>query len=129
MSSHVLTRLAIPLVLTLLLPAAFGFHWPAPVCWALLGVMMLSWCTYSYWSMRWKEQFQQQFRQQFQQGNGKMVQEQEQLLGDLLQFVNNEINGSRSEIERARELIRQAVAGLGGSFESDGADRGPHRAG
>jgi len=114
MLSHVLTRLAIPLVLTLLLPAAFGFHWPASVCWALLAIMTLSWFAYSYWSLRWKQQFQQQFRQ----GSGKVVQEQEQLLGDLLQFVNNEISGSRSEIERARELIRQAVAGLGGSFES-----------
>jgi len=110
MSNHILFRLAIPLALTILLPAAFGFHWPAEVCWALLGIMTLSWLVYSYSSLRWG--------QQFQQGSGQMVQEQEQLLGDLLQFVNNEISGSRSEIERARELIRQAVTGLGGSFEA-----------
>jgi len=110
MSTRDLTRLAIPLALTILLPAAFGFHWPAPVCWSLLGVLTFSWLVYSYWSMRWGRKVLR--------GRGQMVQEQEQLLSELLQFVNNEIDGSRGEIERARELIRQAVAALSGSFEA-----------
>jgi len=110
MPTRVLAILAIPLALTVLLPAAFGFHWPAPVCWALLGVLTLSWLIYSWLSLRWGWQRRGTRTQ--------MVQEQEQLLGELLQFVNNEIDGSRGEIERARELIRQAVAGLSGSFEA-----------
>jgi len=110
MPTRDLTRLAIPLALTILLPAAFGLHWPTPVLWALLATLTLSWLVWSYWSMRGG--------QQSLQGRGQMLQEQEQLLSDLLQFVNKEIDGSRSEIERARELIRQAVAGLGGSFEA-----------
>jgi len=110
MPTRDLTRLAIPLLLTILLPAAFGLHWPTPVLWGLLGTLTLSWLAYSYWSMRGG--------QQYLQGRGQMLQEQEQLLSEMLQFVNKEIDGSRSEIERARELIRQAVAGLGGSFEA-----------
>jgi len=110
MSTRDLTRLAIPLALTILLPVAFGLHWPTPVCWSLLGMLTLSWLIYSYWSAH--------SGLQFLQGRGQMVQEQEHLLAELLQFVNNEIDGSRGEIERARELIRQAVVGLGGSFEA-----------
>jgi len=110
MSTRDLTRLAIPLALTFLLPAAFGFHWPALVCWALLGILTVSWLTYSYCSVRWGRQYQR--------GRGELAEEQERLLGDLLQFVNTEIDCSRTEIERARELIRQAVVGLGGSFEA-----------
>jgi len=110
MPTRDLTRLAIPLALTILLPVAFAVHWPAPVCWSLLGMLTVSWLAYSYWSARWGRQFLQ--------GRGKMVQEQEQLLSELLQFVNNEIDGSRGEIERARELIRQAVTALSNSFEA-----------
>src|SRR5690606_13273468 len=44
--------------------------------------------------------------------------EQQMLLGELRSFVDKEIEGSRHEIDRARELIRQAVAGLGGSFDA-----------
>jgi len=47
-----------------------------------------------------------------------MIAEQEQLLGELLRFVNNEIDGSRKQVNRARDLIREAVAGLGNSFET-----------
>jgi len=110
MSTRDLTRLAIPLALTILLPVAFGLHWPAPVCWSLLGVLTLSWLICFWWSLRQGQHLRQERTQ--------MVQEHEQLLGELLQFVNNEIEGSRGEIARARDLIRQAVAGLGGSFEA-----------
>jgi methyl-accepting chemotaxis protein len=44
--------------------------------------------------------------------------EQEALLTDLRHFVSNEISGSREEIGRARELIRDAVRGLGTSFDA-----------
>ncbi|MEG3193958.1 chemotaxis protein, partial [Lysobacter sp. D1-1-M9] len=51
-------------------------------------------------------------------GNSAMVREQTKLLNELRTFVNSEIQGSRTEIERTRELIRESVGKLGGSFEA-----------
>ncbi len=110
MYSRLIIRLAAPLVLTLLFPLATALDWPAAMRWAILTTMTLSWLGYAGWvtyshSRRSPEQ-------------SKAMREQDQLLSDLRSFVSNEIDGSRSEIERARELIRQAVSGLGGSFEA-----------
>ncbi|WP_145708264.1 methyl-accepting chemotaxis protein [Xanthomonas bundabergensis] len=110
MYSRLLIRLAAPLALTLLFPIAAGFDWPAPVRWAILTTMTLSWLGFAAWTA-----YSQSRRSPEQ---SKIMREQDQLLTELRSFVGNEIDGSRSEIERARELIRQAVSGLGGSFEA-----------
>lgn len=110
MYSRILIRLAAPLFLTLLFPVAVGFHWPAPVRWAILTTMTLSWLGFAGWMA-----YSQRRRSPEQT---KVMREQDQLLTELRSFVSNEIDGSRGEIERARELIRQAVSGLGGSFEA-----------
>jgi len=104
-----LIRLATPLVLTLLLPIAFGLDWPAPLRWAILSTLTASWLVYAYLALR---------REVRSPEHARIVREQDQLLGELRRFVGNEIDGSRNEIERARELIRQAVSGLGGSFDA-----------
>ncbi len=110
MYSRTIISLAAPLVLTLLLPLAFAMEWPAALRWAILTTMTLSWLGHAWWSTR-----PQASRSPEQ---ARILREQDQLLTELRNFVGNEIDGSRSEVERARDLIRQAVSGLGGSFEA-----------
>ncbi|WP_184356056.1 methyl-accepting chemotaxis protein [Xanthomonas euroxanthea] len=110
MYSRPLIRLAAPLALTLLFPFAVGFDWPDSVRWAILATMTLSWLGFAAWVTY------SQFRRNPDQT--RILREQDQLLNELRTFVSNEVDGSRSEVERARELIRQAVSGLGGSFEA-----------
>lgn len=110
MYSRIIIRLAAPLVLTLLLPLAFALDWPAALRWAMLTTMTLSWLGFAWWSTRAQAQRSPE--------HTRILREQDQLLTELRSFVGTEIDGSRSEIERARDLIRQAVAGLGGSFDA-----------
>ena len=110
MYSRIIIRLAAPLVLTLLLPLAFALDWPAALRWAVLTTMTLSWLGFAWWSTRAQVQRSPE--------HTRILREQDQLLTELRSFVGTEIDGSRSEIERARDLIRQAVAGLGGSFDA-----------
>ena len=110
MYSRIIIRLAAPLVLTLLLPLAFALDWPAALRWAVLTTMTLSWLGFAWWSTRSQVQRSPE--------HARILREQDQLLTELRSFVGSEIDGSRSEIERARDLIRQAVAGLGGSFDA-----------
>ncbi|MGY0633031.1 methyl-accepting chemotaxis protein [Luteimonas sp. A478] len=110
MYARILIRLAAPLILTLLLPLAFALGWSAPVRWAVLITMTTSWLVLAFWLVR-REVTRPLAHQ-------RVFQEQDQLLTDLRQFVSAEIDGSRAEVERTRELVRQAVAGLGTSFEA-----------
>jgi methyl-accepting chemotaxis protein len=110
MYSRIAIRLAAPLAMTLLLLFAVALAWPTAIIWAVMTTMVLSWLVFAYWSARAQtEQSPEQAR---------ILREQDQLLNELRSFVSNEIDGSRGEIERARDLIRQAVAGLGGSFDA-----------
>ncbi|WP_374013942.1 methyl-accepting chemotaxis protein [Pseudoxanthomonas koreensis] len=112
MDSRLLIRMAAPLVLTLLTPIAVGFDWPAPMRWAILTTLTLSWFGFAAWLLLRGPTSPSRSPEQL-----RVVREQELLLGELRTFVSREIEGSRNEVERARDLIRQAVAGLGGSFE------------
>ncbi len=110
MYSRPLIRMAAPLALTLLFPLAVALDWPGFVRWAILVTLTLSWLGFAAWNV-WA-----QARRHPDQS--RVLREQDQLLNELRSFVSNEVDGSRAEVERARELIRQAVAGLGGSFEA-----------
>ncbi len=110
MYSRIAIRLAAPLALTFLLPLAAAFAWPSAAVWAILTTMVLSWLVFAYWSVHSQAQRSPE--------HARVLKEQDQLLNELRSFVSNEIDGSRGEIERARELIRQAVSGLGGSFDA-----------
>jgi methyl-accepting chemotaxis protein len=110
MYSRILVRLAAPFILTLLFPVAVASDWPAPMRWAILTTMTLAWLIFAFlsvWSAHRPSQEQL-----------SVIREQDALLTELRRFVNNEIEGSRSEIDRARELIREAVSGLGQSFDA-----------
>jgi methyl-accepting chemotaxis protein len=110
MYPRILVRLAAPLILTLLFPLAVAFDWPASVRWTLLTIMPLSWLAFAFYSAR---NLASPSPEQL-----AVAREQDALLTDLRNFVSNEISGSREEIGRARELIRDAVRGLGTSFDA-----------
>lgn len=105
MDSRVLIRIAAPLALTFTLVCTEAFDLSAPVRWGALVAMTLAWLGFA-WSMLRSG------------GNGALMGEQIRLLDELRNFVGAEVQGSRTEIERTRELIRESVAKLGGSFEA-----------
>ncbi len=110
MYSRILARLAAPLILTLIFPVAVAFDWPPSVRWTLLTLMPLSWLVFAFYSAR------NLLRPSQEQLN--VTREQDVLLTELRTFVANEISGSRGEIGRAKDLIRDAVGGLGSSFDA-----------
>lgn len=106
MDSRVLIRIAAPLTLTLTLACTEAFGLPAPVRWGALVAMTLAWLAFA-WSMLRPNAH-----------DAAMLGEQTRLLDELRSFIGAEVQGLRSEIERTRELIRESVAKLGGSFEA-----------
>ena len=105
MDSRLLIRLAAPLALTVLLLCSDLAGWPSAVRLGALVAMTLAWLVFAWYTQR--------------PGNtAAMIREQSQLLEELRTFVGSEVRGSRTEIERTRELIRESVAKLGGSFEA-----------
>ena len=110
MYSRILVRLAAPLILTLLFPLSVAFEWPNALQWALLTSLTLAWLIFAWLTVTNSHQISPE--------HASVVREQDALLTELRRFVNNEIEGSRSEIDRARELIREAVSNLGGSFDA-----------
>lgn len=105
MDSRVLIRLAAPLALTVFLLTAELLGWSSAVRWGALVAMTLAWLGFAWFAYRPGQ-------------NAAMLREQGRLLDELRNFVSSEVQGSRSEIDRTRDLIRESVAKLGGSFEA-----------
>jgi methyl-accepting chemotaxis protein len=103
MDSRTLFRLAAPLALTLLLIVTEALGWPAGVKWGALVAMTLAWMAFAWIALH--------------PLNREALREQTRLLDELRNFVTAEVHGSRAEIDRTRELIREAVAKLGSSFD------------
>ena len=108
MSTRILIRLAPAALLTLLFVLAELLGWGAGVRWGLLTAMVLAWTVGSVWLVT--------DARRHSPDEQKLMREQQELLGELRQFVSREVEGSRSEIDRSRGLIRDAVAGLSASF-------------
>ena len=104
MDSRVLIRLAAPLALTFFVMLAEGLALPTAAQWGAIVAMLAAWLGFA-WSMSHP-------------GMHPMVREQTRLLEELRQFVGTEIQGSRTEIDRTRELIRESVGKLGVSFDA-----------
>ncbi|HVI58849.1 MAG TPA: methyl-accepting chemotaxis protein [Luteimonas sp.] len=105
MDSRVLIRISAPLALTVAVVGAEALGLPAPVRWAILVAMALAWLGFA-WSARPGARA------------AALHGEHTRLLDELRSFIGAEVQGSRAEIERTRELIRESVARLGGSFEA-----------
>ena len=104
MDPRTLFRLAAPLALSLLLVIAEALQWPDGMRWGALAATTLAWLALTWSLMR--------------PGSRQALLEQTRLLEELRTFVSAEVQGSRTEIERTRDLIREAVGKLGGSFEA-----------
>jgi methyl-accepting chemotaxis protein len=103
MDSRTLFRLAAPLALTLVLILAEAMGWPAGVKWGAMVAMTLAWLAFAWIALH--------------PVNREALREQTRLLDELRTFVTAEVQGSRHEIDRTRDLIREAVSKLGGSFD------------
>ena len=112
MTPRPLILLAAPIAFSLLLVLSLALALPAPLQWALLLTQIASWGAFAWW------QLHQRSSRSPNKENSRLLREQEQLLGELRGFIGSEVEGSRAEVERARELIRQAVASLGSSFDA-----------
>ncbi|MGY0558915.1 methyl-accepting chemotaxis protein [Lysobacter sp. A421] len=104
MDSRVVIRLAAPLALTLLLLCAQLLDWPSAARLGATVAVAAAWLVFA-WSRR-------------ERTPPALVREQTRLLEDLRKFISAEVSGSHTEIERTRELIRESVGKLGGSFEA-----------
>ena len=104
MDSRTLFRLAAPLALSLLLVTAEIMHWPDGMRLGATIAVVLAWLAFTWAALR--------------PGGRQEMAEQTRLLDELRIFVTAEVRGSRTEIDRTRELIREAVSKLGGSFEA-----------
>ena len=104
MDSRVLLRLAAPLALTLVLVLAQALELAPAVRWGALAAMTLAWLWFA-WTMA-------------RPGDASLVRDQGRLLEELRNFIGAEVQGSRNEIDRTRELIRESVAKLGTSFDA-----------
>ncbi|MFP7722230.1 methyl-accepting chemotaxis protein [Lysobacter sp. A3-1-A15] len=105
MDPRVLIRLAAPIALTLILTVAELLGWPLAVRLGSLAAMTFAWLGFA-WSAYHPS------------AASALSREQTRLLDELRTFVGSEVAGSRQEIERTRELIRESVAKLGSSFDA-----------
>ncbi len=109
MNPRTLLPIAAPGTLSILCMIAEFGGWQPSVRWALLITTLIAWASTCVWLAMGRTRSS---------GSSKMVKEERTLLNELRTFVNNEIEGTRSEVTRTRELIREAVAKLGVSFDS-----------
>lgn len=106
MDSRVLIRLAAPLALTLTFIGAEVLGLSTAIRWGALVTMTLAWLGFSWALLRPDA------------GHMVFLGKQKRLLDELRDFIGAEVQGSRTEIERTRELIRESVGKLGSSFEA-----------
>jgi len=109
MIQRLLKFVAAPLALSLMLLVAKAVGLPPALEWVLLVVTMAAWLGSVVWIGATGGRSADASR---------MIAEERALLAELRSFVSNEIEGTRSEVNRTRELIREAVAKLGVSFDS-----------
>lgn len=107
MSPRTLIRFAPASLLTIAFLVAEFAGWPPAVRMALLFTMVAAWAAASLWTGLIARVSPEERR---------MMREQQTLLGELRDFVDREVEGSRGEIQRSQSLVREAVAGLSSSF-------------
>ncbi len=109
MIQRLLKFTAAPLVLSIVLVLAKALGASPAIEWALLIVTLLSWIVGVGWLGATGGRSK---------AASRTIAEERALLGELRSFVSNEIEGTRGEVNRTRELIREAVAKLGISFDA-----------
>jgi methyl-accepting chemotaxis protein len=98
-----------PLVLTAVFCAAGVLRAPALLMYVLVALVVTAWMAFAFWATRGREGALEQ---------DLLSAEQQRLMGDLREFVAREVGGARSELERSRVLMRDAIGQLHASFHS-----------
>ncbi len=109
MIQRLLTFVAAPVALSLALVLAKVLETSPTIEWTLLLLTLAAWVSVAGWLAATGGRSGDASR---------MIAEERALLGELRSFVSNEIEGTRGEVNRTRELTREAVAKLGVSFDS-----------
>lgn len=109
MIQRLLTFTAAPIALSLILVIIKAVGVAPAFEWALLLVTLVAWIGSALWMGATGGRSKNATR---------MIAEERALLGELRSFVSNEIEGTRGEVNRTRELIRESVAKLGISFDA-----------
>ena len=109
MIQRLMKFVAAPLALSVLFVVLKAVGVSPAMEWALLLVTLAAWIS----AVGWMGATGGRSR-----GATRMIAEERALLAELRSFVSNEIEGGRGEVNRTRDLIREAVAKLGSSFDS-----------
>lgn len=105
MDSRTVLRLIPAAVMTLLVVLSQALAFPPALHWALLSLMCAAWAGYVWHSLH----------------PGRHMEEMRRGLGSvhsMRDVMEHELSASHGEIQRTRELIREAVHTLGSSFNS-----------
>ncbi len=107
----VLRWLPLPVVLTLVHAGSEVMQASAPFRWTALTIMIMSWGWTLTLTLR-----RLQTARRYQCVDEGMVAAKEAAASDLQLNIGREVDGLEHELERAKDLVRQAVADLSGSF-------------
>jgi methyl-accepting chemotaxis protein len=110
MLNLILKGLAAGIVFTVAFVLAVLLNWGPLAFWGFLVFMVAAWIGGFAW-------FAHNSRRHT-PDEARMLREQEAVLMELRTFVARELDGSKSEIDRTKTLIREAVANLSSSFDS-----------
>jgi methyl-accepting chemotaxis protein len=110
MHTGILIRVAPALLLSIAHVIAQFVAWPLALELALMTTMFLAWAAFGWWFA--KHAFT------LSPDESRLMREQEQLLGELREFVSREVGGSQQEIQRTRALLSQSIGKLGSSFQT-----------
>ena len=110
MQKRLYYRLAPAILLTLLHLGVEIVGVPRPASLAVLTTMVLAWVAFVWWLTT--------AGLSPTAADSKLMREQQALLAELREFVGREVDGTRGEIERTRNLVRGAVRDLQTSFDA-----------
>jgi methyl-accepting chemotaxis protein len=110
MHTGILIRMTPALLLSSALVIAQFVDWPQGIDLALMTTMFLAWGAFGWWFATHAHALSPD--------ESRLLKEQDQLLGELREFVSREVSGSQQEIRRTRTLLSQSVSKLADSFQT-----------
>lgn len=110
MRKSIVIRMAPALLLTALHLGVEFMGQSGPVSWAVLVTMALAWAAFGWWLIGLAGGLGAR--------EARLLEEQRTLLVELRNFVSRELDGTKSDIDNTRTLLRGAVRELHGNFDS-----------
>lgn len=105
MDSRTLIRLIPAAGMTLLVVLSQALVFPTALHWALISLMCVAWASYAWHSLHPGRHLEE-------------IRRGLESVHDMRDVMDRELSASQAEIQRTRELIREAVQTLGSSFNS-----------